>query len=164
MPGGLALLLGLALWLGMALSLAAAAAALPYDDSADPHVALQRALGQARAHNQYVLLIFGANWCQDCRELDKAMHGSSAPLIESRFVVVKINVGNFDRNLDLADRYGNPIRRGIPAAVIVTPADQALYATQGGELANARRMGEAGIYQFFSKMLSAQPRTGGPPP
>lgn len=73
------------------------------------------------------------------------MHGSSASLIDSRFVVVKIDVGNFNKNLDLANRYGNPIQKGIPAAVVVTPADQVLYSTKAGELADARRMGERGI-------------------
>ncbi len=149
------MLLGIAFSIAAA-SVAAAAAALPYDDSADPRAALQRALSDAQSRSKYVLIIFGANWCADCRELDKSMHGSSAPLIESRFVVVKINVGNFDRNLDLANRYGNPIRRGIPAAVVVTPADQVIYSTRAGELADARRMGDAGIYQFFSGIISAR--------
>jgi protein disulfide-isomerase len=68
-------------------------------------------------------------------------------------VVVKIDVGNFNKNLDLANRYGNPIQKGIPAAVVVTPGDQVLYSTKAGELADARRMGQSGIYDFFTKVL-----------
>jgi thioredoxin 1 len=138
---------------GLGFSFAALAASLPYDDAADAHVALQRGLSDAQNQNKDVLVIFGANWCEDCRVLDKAMRGSSASLIDSRFVVVKINVGNFNKNLDLAKRYGNPIQRGIPAAVVITPIDQVLYSTKAGELANARRMGESGIYDFFSKVV-----------
>lgn len=37
------------------------------------------------------------------------------------FNVVKVNVGNFDRNLDLTKRFGNPVENGIPAAVLVSP-------------------------------------------
>jgi hypothetical protein len=29
-------------------------------------------------------------------------------------VVVKVDVGPFDRNVDLAQRYGVPLRKGIP--------------------------------------------------
>jgi thioredoxin 1 len=141
------------LLVGIGISFAAVAASLPYDDAADAHVTLQRGLSEVQSQNKDVLVIFGANWCEDCRDLDKAMHGSSAPLIDSRFVVVKIDVGNFNKNLDLAKRYGNPIQKGIPAAVVVTPTDQVLYSTKGGELANARRMGDRGIYDFFSKVL-----------
>jgi len=153
-------LIGLGWMLGAAV--AAFAAPLPYDPSADAHAALEHGIAQARSDGKYLLVVFGANWCEDCRALDKAMHGTSAPLIESRFVVVKIDVGNFNRNLDLAQRYGNPIGKGIPAAVVVAPADQVLYSTRGGELADARRMGEKGIYQFLSGVLSQYPsRPGG---
>ena len=141
--------------MGIGFSIVALAASLPYDDAEDPHVALRSALMEARSQNKDVLVIFGANWCEDCRDLDKAMHGSSASLIDPLFVVVKINVGNFDKNLDLAARYGNPIQKGIPAAVLVTPTDKVVYSTRAGELANARRMGDSGIYDFFSKVVRA---------
>ena len=132
-----------------------AAAALPYDDATNPQVALGQARIQAKQQNKQVLVIFGANWCEDCRDLDKAMHGSSAALIDERFIVVKVDVGNFNRNLDLAKQFDNPIRAGIPAAVVLTPDGQLLYSTKAGELANARRMGETGIYDFFSRTLAA---------
>ena len=131
------------------------AAQPPYDERADPRADLQHALNEAQSQHKDVLLIFGANWCEDCRRLDEAMHGSSAPLIESRFLVVKVDVGNFNRHLDLARQYGDPIRNGIPAAVVLSAADQVLYSTRAGELANARRMGENGIYEFFSKVIAA---------
>ena len=129
------------------------AAPLPYDTASDAHVALQQGLADAQGQSTDVLVIFGANWCEDCRDLDKAMRGLSASLIDSRYVVVKIDVGNFDKNLDLAKRYGNPIQKGIPAAVVLTPGDQVLYSTKAGELANARRMGDRNICDFLSKVL-----------
>lgn len=133
---------------------AAAAPPMPYDDSADAHAALSAALGQAKNAHKDVLVVFGANWCEDCRALDKAMHGSSAALIGSRFVVVKINVGNFDTNLDITRHYGNPIAKGIPAAVVLAPGDQIIYSTKAGELADARHMSEHGIYDFFSSVVA----------
>jgi protein disulfide-isomerase len=132
---------------------AVTAAPLPYDTAADAHIALQQGLADAQSQNKDVLVIFGANWCEDCRDLDKAMHGSSASLIDGRFIVVKIDVGNFNKNLDVANRYGNPIQKGIPAAVVLSPTDQVLYSTKAGELADARRMGQRGIFDFFSKVL-----------
>jgi protein disulfide-isomerase len=67
------------------------------------------------------------------------------------FKIVKVDVGNFDHNLDVANAYGNPISKGIPAAVIVSPGNQVLFATRGGELADARRMSDDGVYEFFRK-------------
>lgn len=134
----------------------AATPALPYDEQADAHAAVQRALAQAQAAHVPVLLILGANWCGDCRALDQAMHSeANAKLLAAKFKVVKVDVGNFDRNLDIAAAYGNPIKKGIPAAVVLSPDNQVLYATRGGELANARRMSETGITEFFERVSRA---------
>jgi thiol-disulfide isomerase/thioredoxin len=131
--------------------------AWPYDEKADAPADVQRALTAASADHRDVLLVFGANWCADCRALDKAMRGSSQRLIAGEFHVVKIDVGNFDKNLDLARRYGNPIVKGIPAVVVLSADSHVIYSTKGGELADARRMGEQGIYDFLSqKVVSAQ--------
>lgn len=98
---------------GIGFSIAAVAAPRLYDVAADARLALERGLSEAQSLNKEVLVIFGANWCEACRDLDNAMHGSSAALIDSRFVVVKIDVGDFYKNLDLANRYGNPQCRRI---------------------------------------------------
>jgi protein disulfide-isomerase len=136
------------------LALSVAAAELPYDEHADAQTQIQQALNQARSDHRDVLLVFGANWCPDCRELDKALHGSSQPLIGNRFEVVKIDIGNFDKNLDISNRYGNPIGKGIPAVVVLSASNEVLYSTKAGELANARHMGDSGIYDFLSHNLT----------
>jgi thioredoxin 1 len=132
----------------------------PYDEHANAAQDIQQALKLAQAGHKKVLLVFGANWCGDCRELDKAMHGSSQALIQGRFQVVKVDVGNFNKNLDIAQRYGNPIRMGIPAVVVLDRHDRVVYSTKGGELADARKMGEQGIYDFLSQKV-AQPAAAG---
>lgn len=129
----------------------AAAAPLPYDESSDAKAAVQQALTVAKSDRVPVLVIFGANWCEDCRALDLALKtGRNAEQIAQEFKVVKVDVGNFNRNLDLSRAYGDPIKKGIPAAVVLSPDNQILYATRAGELANARRMSESGIYDFFN--------------
>ena len=133
----------------------AVAAELPYNEKANAAADVQRALTAAQADHKHVLLVFGANWCPDCRDLDKAMHGSSRAMIEGQFEVAKIDVGNFDKNLDIDRRYGNPIKLGIPAVVVLSADNHVLYSTKGGELANARTMGESGIYEFFVRHIAS---------
>jgi thioredoxin 1 len=135
---------------------ACAAPLLPYDDAADAKAAVTQALASVQADQRPVLLIFGANWCEDCRALDQALkRDKNAALIASKFKVVKISVGQFDHNLELAAEYGNPIKKGIPAAVVVSPDNKVLFSTKGGELADARRMSETGIYDFFERVTVA---------
>ena len=132
----------------------AVAAPLPYDESADAKAALQQALVAAKSDQVPVLVIFGANWCEDCRALDSALKtGRNAEQVAHEFKVVKVDVGRFDRNLELSHAYGDPIRKGIPAAVVLSADNQVLYATRAGELADARRMSESGIYDFFSGVV-----------
>ena len=143
----------LALLFAFALTLAHAAP-LPFDENADAKADLERALAAAKASGTPVLVIFGANWCPDCRALDKALStGKNAELVCREFKVVKVDVGQFDRNLDLAARYGNPVRKGIPAAVVLSPQGELLYATRLGELADARHMSDTGIYDFFKGVV-----------
>jgi thioredoxin 1 len=130
------------------------AAPWPYDEKADAAADVQRALATAQADHKKVLLVFGANWCEDCRALDKAMHGSSRHLIDSHFEVVKVDIGNFDKNLALANRFGNPIAKGIPSVVVVGTESQVIYATKEGELANARQMTAQGIYDFLKQKIA----------
>ena len=132
----------------------APAASMPYSDGADARSDVKQALAEAHASGRPVLLIFGANWCEDCRALDASLQSPrNAALMAREFEVVKIDVGRFDRNLDVDRAYGDPIAKGIPAAVVVSPDNRVLYATRAGELADARRMSETGVHDFFVRAV-----------
>ena len=130
---------------------ATAKAPMPYDESADPQRDLQNAMAVARKTGKRVLVVFGANWCPDCRALDREFHagGKTDALVAERYEVVKVDVGRFDKNLDFVHLYGNPIAKGIPSVVVATPTNEVVYQTRAGELADARSMGPDGIYGFF---------------
>jgi thioredoxin 1 len=140
----------------MFLALSAVGADSPYNEAADAKTDIKQALTQAAAANTPVIVVFGANWCGDCRMLDTAMKtGASAPLLARDFKIVKVNVGHFDKNVDLAKSYGVPLEKGIPAVAILSTKNEVLYATREGELADARKMGEKGVYEFFKRVTDS---------
>ena len=146
------------LLLPLALALAttfAVAADRPYDEAADAKTQIAVALRDAAKAREPVLLIFGANWCEDCRALDHALKGGKNAELMGKFKVVKIDVGHFDHNVDVSTAYGNATKKGIPSAVIVSPDNKILFMTRAGELADARSMSEDGIYDFFTKAEAA---------
>jgi thioredoxin 1 len=128
----------------------------PYNDTADAKLEIKHALARAADTHTSVIVVFGANWCPDCRELDHAMkNGDCASLMARDFQVVKVSVGRFDKNLDIAKSYGVPLEKGIPAVAILSSQNKVLYLTREGELANARDMGDTGIYDFFKRVTAS---------
>jgi thioredoxin 1 len=137
----------------VALASATHAASGPYDEAADAMGEIRTALAQPSQPRKPVLVVFGANWCGDCKVLDIAFkEGQSARLVSAHFQVVKVDVGKFDHNTDIAESYGVPLKKGIPAIAVLAPTGKVLYVTKAGELADARNMGEKGIYEFLARV------------
>ncbi|NJN52496.1 MAG: thioredoxin family protein [Gammaproteobacteria bacterium] len=57
----------------MLLAASAVASDFPYDETVDAHVDVDRAFATAQTKDRPVMILFGANWCTDCRVLDAAM-------------------------------------------------------------------------------------------
>ena len=148
-------LLTASLLLAAASFTAQAAPAPIYNEAADAKAEIRATLDEAAKAKLPVLVVFGANWCGDCKMLDATMkHGPSAGLIAQHFKVVKVDVGRFDRNVDVAGSYRVPLKKGIPAVAVLSPQGKLLYATEGGELADARKMGDQGVYDFFTRVAA----------
>jgi protein disulfide-isomerase len=130
----------------------------PYNEKADAKQDLRQVL--ATATNTPIIVVFGANWCPDCLALDHAMtQGASATLLKHDFRIVKVDVGQKDKNLDLAASYGISLTNGIPAVVILSPKGDVRYVTRDGELSKARKMSDDGIYQFFKKVTELEKKS-----
>jgi protein disulfide-isomerase len=85
--------------------------------------------------------------------LDAAMSAEPlASVVARAYTLVKVDVGNWDKHVDIAERFGNPIARGIPAMVIANDAGVVLYATKAGELATARQLSRAQFEAFFANL------------
>ena len=66
--------------------------------------------------------------------------------------MVKVHVGRFDKNTDLAASLGIPLKNGIPAVAVLSSHAKTLCVTKAGELAHARNMGDTAIYEFFERV------------
>ncbi len=128
----------------------------PYDEAADARADLNKALQHAQAQSKRVLVVFGANWCDDCQALAKLMAGGPvAEHVAQRYVVTKVDVGNFNKNLDLARQMGDATQKGIPAVAVLAADGAFVRATQAGELASARRLGDAQVLAVLDALIAA---------
>jgi len=123
-----------------------------FDEKADAHQQIAAALKEAAKGGKNIILDFGANWCEDCHVLESQMQKPElAALIKKSFVVVNVDVGRFDKNLDLAAQYHIPLKKGIPAVAVLGPRGELLYAQGQGQFEDARHMTAESIMAFFEK-------------
>jgi thiol:disulfide interchange protein len=142
----------LAAYVGLALGSAEARAADIYPDPDRAAADLAAALQNAAAQHRRVIVDFGGNWCTDCRVLDIYFHDpANRPLLEDNFVLVHVNVGRLDRNLDLAERLRIPIEKGVPALAVLAGDGTLLYSQKTGEFEAMRRMQSATVTQFLEQ-------------
>ncbi|MGH9476192.1 MAG: thioredoxin family protein [Terriglobales bacterium] len=133
--------------------------AVIYSKSANAHAQIAAALASARAGHKRVLLDFGGNWCYDCHVLDLAFRRSDlAPLLEANFVLVNIDVEEFNYNLDIVKQYGLSIMQGVPMLAVLDSNGKVLASSSNGALEDARALGPEDLIRFLSawKPASAQ--------
>jgi len=126
---------------------------------------IRRALATAGKQHKNVLIDFGGNWCIDCHVLENAFHQPRiAPLVNENYVVVHVDVGKYDKNLDLAKKYHVDLQKGVPSLAVLDALGKVLYAT--GDFERARMMSEEDVMQFLDKWKppAANPSPGKPSP
>jgi thioredoxin 1 len=120
----------------------------------DPSVAkteIHQALERARTQHKRVILDFGGNWCGDCKVLDIYLHDpANKSLLEENFELVDINIGRYDANTDIADHYGIPLQRGVPALVVLSSDGKVLLAQTHGEFEKMRTLQSSDLTKFLN--------------
>jgi thiol:disulfide interchange protein len=105
-----------------------------YSENADARADIAAALKQARHEHKRVILDFGGDWCGDCQLLDIYYRQSpNAELIAKHFIVVHVDIGHMDRNVDVAEKYHVPIKKGVPALAVLDSYGKLLYSEHDKE-------------------------------
>jgi thiol-disulfide isomerase/thioredoxin len=92
----------------------------PYDASVDAKAQVNAALKRAKKAGKPLLIDFGANWCADCRVLAGVLElPEMRGWIAQKFELVQVDVGEFDRNLDIATRFSGEKLGAIPAVFVI---------------------------------------------
>lgn len=122
-----------------------------YDPTRDAAADIAAAKRASAKDGRPVLLDFGADWCPDCVVLGTTFTRPATDKLLSGYHVVRVDVGEFDHNLDIAAPYVNLQSSGIPALTVVNSAGRIEVATNGGEFSNARSMPESQVDAFLKK-------------
>jgi thioredoxin 1 len=142
--------LAVAAGLVLAAVLAGAATHNIYPDPSQAKADLATAIKMAAQSHKRVIVDFGGDWCGDCQVLDIYFHNAeNRPILDSNFVLVHINIGRMDENLDIAEQYGIPVTLGVPALAVLSEKGKLLYGQRGGEFKSMRRMESSEVTKFL---------------
>lgn len=108
-----------------------------YDEKADAREDIANALKKAKKENRRVLIQWGANWCGWCNLLDGTF--KSDPDVRRKLMyeydVVHVDIGKWDKNLDLVEKYEADIQNnGVPFLTILDAEDNVLVNHETGSL------------------------------
>ncbi|MEJ1967081.1 MAG: thioredoxin family protein [Rhizomicrobium sp.] len=128
----------------------------PYDEAATPaaaDAAVAAAFDRARKAGKRVLIDLGGNWCGDCVVLANIMRlPELRPFLAAHYEIVSVDVGRFDKNLQVPARFGFAKRLlGVPTVLIATPDGKLVNGTDVFALADARHMNPQGIADWLAK-------------
>jgi thioredoxin 1 len=123
-----------------------------YPPPEEAQAEISSALAAAAKDHKRVLLVFGGNWCYDCHVLDATFRSKDfAPIVNANYHVLHINVGNYDANLDLADKYQIPLKKGVPSLAILDPDGKLVVSQKQGEFESTVRIGPEDVLEFLKK-------------
>jgi thiol:disulfide interchange protein len=126
-----------------------------YSETANPRADIAAALDKARREHKRVILDFGGDWCPDCQVLDIYFHQQpNADLLEKNFVLVHVWIGQEDKHLDIAHKYGVPVTNGVPGLAVLRANGTVVYSQGTGEFRDMRTMDPASVTKFLSKWKS----------
>ncbi len=128
-----------------------------YPPPAQAKADLSAALRTAAATHRRILLDFGGNWCGDCQVLEIYFHDArNKPILDANFVLVPINIGNEDANLDVARRYGIEIKKGVPALAVLGEHGTLIYSQTNHQFSAMRSMQSSAVTDFLVKWRPAR--------
>jgi thioredoxin 1 len=108
------------------------------------------AIKGAKIAHKRVILDFGGNWCTDCHVLDAYFHDSAnKPILDDNFILVHVNIGRLDANLDIAEHYQIPLKKGVPAIAVLSDRGVLLYSQKTGEFEAMRHMQAGAVTEFL---------------
>ena len=99
------------------------------------------------------ILIFGGNWCPDCRILDGTLQlPTIKKFMEEKYQIMHIDVGRYDKNMDLISYFGIPKDKGVPRVMVFDKNKVILNKESTKEWTTARDRGKQEVFDYFQDL------------
>jgi len=125
------------------------------DHSEPASFLIEAAVQNANREGKLVLLYFGAEECVYCEQLSRVLgYEDIQTILDEHYEQVRIDVGHFDKNMDLFSLYSAKKGTGIPALVILGKNGTVKEAISGEEWGES----DQEVYEFVRAFLEMTTR------
>ncbi|HTT96763.1 MAG TPA: thioredoxin family protein [Rhizomicrobium sp.] len=125
----------------------------PFNESANANAEVDAAFARARKSGKEVLIDLGGNWCADCRIMSGLMElPEMRAFLAAHYEMVTVDVGRFNKNLQIPARFGITTRlEGVPAYLVATPDGKLVNAGQVSAIEDARHMSPQALADWLAQ-------------
>ena len=128
---------------------------LPYDEKVVDSLQLDEFIDLSISRGKQPVVIFGGNWCPDCRILEGTLAMPTIKkFLQQHYQVMHIDIGRYDRNMDLMDHLNIESKKGVPRVVILDLEKNIMNSSTSSEWTTARDRKQQEIYNYFQKFVS----------
>jgi thiol-disulfide isomerase/thioredoxin len=128
---------------------------LPYDEKVVDSLQLDEFIDLSISKGKQPVVIFGGNWCPDCRILEGTLAMPTIKkFLQQHYQIMHIDIGRYDRNMELMDHLNIESKKGVPRVVILDLEKNIVNSSTSSEWTTARDRKQQEIYNYFQKFLS----------
>jgi|TARA_B100002019_G_scaffold142044_1_gene122425 thioredoxin-related protein len=126
---------------------------LPYNGSEYSTNDLNEFISNTITKDKQPIIIFGANWCPDCRIFSATMDiPKIKSYIDKNFEVLYVDVKRYEINMSLMEEFGIEPAEGIPRLLIFDKNRKLINSSNTTEWRTARDRTSQEIFNFFQDM------------
>ena len=128
---------------------------LPYDEKEIESLKLDRFIDLSIDKGKQPVIIFGGNWCPDCRILEGTLAMPTIKkFIDQHYQIMHIDIGRYDRNMELMNHLNIEAKKGVPRVVILDFEKNIVNSSTSSEWTTARDRKQQEIYNYFQKFVT----------
>ncbi len=135
----------------------------PYDALSNARADIDAAMAAAKADNKMTIVAMGANWCHDSRGLAAQFEKDRFQTLLSRhYHVVYVDVGQKNRNINIAQGFGVEKIVGTPTVFVLASSGGVLNLETAPTWRNAASRSEDEVFAYFEAFTQSAPAKSRP--
>ena len=127
---------------------------LPYNGEEYSAEQINDFLDETLQQSKQPILIFGGNWCPDCRILDGTLQlPTIKKFMNKNYNIMHIDIGRYDKNMELISYFGIPKEKGVPRVLVFDKNKIIINKKSTKEWTTARDRRKQEVFDYFQGLV-----------